>query len=134
MAKSGILRALQRAMRAASSANDEAPTITRRSLLAATIAAGGAHLVGCGASASNAGLSRRRPRGKLPDAPVAVVGAGIAGLVATWQLQLSGVGAVLYEARKQPGGRVGTHRGNLAGGLRAELGGEFIDSNHAAIR
>jgi monoamine oxidase len=134
MAKSGIMRALRRAMRAASGSSDAEPTITRRSLLAATIAAGGAHLVGCGTAASNAGLSRRRPRGALPDAPVAVVGAGLAGLAATWSLQLAGVGAVLYEARKQPGGRVGTHRSNLAGGLRAELGGEFIDSNHAAIR
>lgn len=79
-------------------------------------------------------MSRRRPTGALPDAPVAVVGAGLAGLTATWALQTAGIGAVLYEARKEPGGRVQTHRGMLAGGLRAELGGEFIDSNHDAIR
>ncbi len=135
-----MLRALQRAMRAATSASDARAAhgvggeLGRRALLAATIAVGGGHLVGCGHSASNAGMSRRMPRGVMPDAPVAVVGAGLAGLVATWSLQRAGVGAVLYEARKQTGGRIGTHRGSLAGGLHAELGGEFIDSGHDALR
>lgn len=137
MAKTSLLRALQRAMRAAS----EAPTgatsrarVGRRTLMAGGLALGGATLFGCGAAATNAPRSRRMTPGKMPDAPVAVVGGGLAGLCATWSLQLAGVGATLYEARRTAGGRVSTKYDSLAGGLRAELGGEFIDSNHDAIR
>jgi protoporphyrinogen oxidase len=61
---------------------------------------------------------------------VAVVGAGIAGLNATYLLAQAGVGAVLYEASDHIGGRIQTNYGDVAPGVAAELGGEFIDSGH----
>lgn len=47
---------------------------------------------------------------KRKSAEVAVVGAGLAGLSAAWNLASAGVEAVVLEARERPGGRVLTSR------------------------
>lgn len=47
-------------------------------------------------------------------APVAVVGAGLAGLTAAWTLQQQGLAAVVYEQADWPGGRAASHRDSLA--------------------
>ncbi|WP_343956567.1 FAD-dependent oxidoreductase, partial [Nesterenkonia xinjiangensis] len=41
---------------------------------------------------------------------VAVVGGGIAGLVAAWDLVRGGCAVTLLEAGPRPGGAIGTHR------------------------
>ncbi len=65
---------------------------------------------------------------------VVVVGAGLAGLTCAHRLERAGVDVLVHEAAEQAGGRCKTLRGYFAGGQHAELGGEFIDSGHAAIR
>ncbi|MGC4087387.1 MAG: NAD(P)/FAD-dependent oxidoreductase [Polyangiaceae bacterium] len=68
-----------------------------------------------------------------PSKPrVAVVGAGIAGLHCAYRLQQSGVDVVVYEASSRVGGRMFTAR-DYPDGQLIELGGEFIDSNHATL-
>lgn len=67
-------------------------------------------------------------------APVVIVGAGLAGLVAAWSLERSGVATRVIEAGKTPGGRVRTYRGSFAGGALVELGGEHIDPAHEKIQ
>lgn len=62
---------------------------------------------------------------------VAVVGAGMAGLVAAHLLTLGGCATTVFDAAPAPGGRVRTDHGTLAPGLVTELGGEFIDTAHA---
>ncbi|WP_206957235.1 flavin monoamine oxidase family protein [Trinickia acidisoli] len=62
---------------------------------------------------------------------VAVVGAGIAGLVATRTLKRAGVSVKLYEAGKRVGGRTHSLLNYFSPGLSTEVGGEFIDSRHA---
>ncbi len=61
---------------------------------------------------------------------IAVVGAGIAGLNATWLLRSAGLSATLYEASDHIGGRIQTAYDSVAPGVYSELGGEFIDSSH----
>ena len=61
---------------------------------------------------------------------IAVVGAGIAGLYATYLLRLTGLRAQLYSADTRVGGRIVTATSLLAPGLTTEFGGEFIDSDH----
>ena len=53
---------------------------------------------------------------------VIVVGAGLAGLVAAFELVQAGHNVTLLEARKRPGGRIHTLRDSFADGLYAEAG------------
>jgi monoamine oxidase len=62
-----------------------------------------------------------------------IIGAGLAGLAAAYQLQRSGRSARIVEARDRVGGRVWTLRQGL-GGMHAEAGGELIDADQEEIR
>ena len=118
------LRAIHRAYRAARARNEqEAPTspcvLTRRKFLGAsasllTVIAGGA-----------------RPLFARSASPrIAIVGAGIAGLNAAYQLCKVGLRPTLYEGAASVGGRIKTNHNGVAPGVSVELGGEFIDSAH----
>lgn len=123
---------LQRLM---SRLRDEAPTPEaidrgrRRALLAA-----GASAASCAFGSSYGDLAPARPRGRVDSSrvDVAVVGAGLAGLVATWRLRQRGVSATLYEASGRVGGRAFTSREVFP--VRVELGGEFVRGDHRAVR
>ncbi len=66
--------------------------------------------------------------------PVLVVGAGIAGLTAAYRLQQAGVPVEIVEARNRVGGRMHSFENALGTGQTVEIGGEWIDTNHTAIR
>jgi monoamine oxidase len=57
-------------------------------------------------------------------ADVVVVGAGLAGLTAAWELQRAGCSVLVVEARDRVGGRVLSH--SLAGGHVVDVGGQFV--------
>ena len=66
---------------------------------------------------------------------VVVVGAGLAGLAAAYELDRAGHEVTVLEARSYPGGRVRTLRGQFADGLYAEAGGQSfypVEPNYAA--
>jgi len=65
---------------------------------------------------------------------IAVIGAGLAGLTCAFFLKKAGVPFTLYEGGTEAGGRVHTLRNSLPDGMFVELGGEFIDAHHAAMR
>ncbi len=60
---------------------------------------------------------------------VTVIGAGLAGLSAAYDLQRAGWQVTVLEARDRVGGRVYSLRA-FSNGLVAEGGGEFIEENH----
>jgi len=70
-------------------------------------------------------LKRRGPAKK-----VIVVGAGLAGLSAAYELMLAGHEVTVLEAQLRPGGRVCTFRAPFSDGLYAEVGAMHIPETH----
>ena len=65
---------------------------------------------------------------------VAVLGAGLAGLVAARDLEADGAKAIVLEARNRVGGRVHTVRSGFVGGQHAEAGADLIEGGQSEIR
>jgi monoamine oxidase len=61
---------------------------------------------------------------------VAIVGGGLAGLNAAYQLKQAGIHAKVYEASARLGGRVLSKTGSAGDELIVEYGGEFINTDH----
>lgn len=65
-----------------------------------------------------------------PRRKVIILGAGLAGLAAAYELRELGNEVVVLEARDRPGGRVHTLRNEFSDGLYAEAGATWILNNH----
>ncbi|NIO08278.1 MAG: FAD-dependent oxidoreductase [Deltaproteobacteria bacterium] len=68
-------------------------------------------------------------RAQESERNVLIVGAGLAGLAAAYELNKAGFGVTVLEARSRPGGRVTTYRDPFADGLYAEMGAEYVDAS-----
>jgi monoamine oxidase len=92
--------------------------LTRRRILGTGAAGAAALAAGWPVGAAAAAVTR-------PQAPqrVLVLGAGLAGLAAAWELNDAGHDVRVLEARTRPGGRVRTLRADFADDLYAEAGG-----------
>ncbi len=101
--------------------------INRRTFLGETtgaLAAGlAASTVPARALASGTGLQTGSAK------QVLVLGAGLAGLAAAYELDKAGFAVTVLEARTRPGGRVRTYRDPFADGLYAEMGAEYVDAS-----
>ena len=97
-------------------------TLTRRQLL---VGGAGAALAGALAPLSAAAPARAQRARR-----VIVVGAGLAGLCAAYELLAAGIEVTVFEARTRPGGRVHTLREPFADDLAAEAGAMSIASSH----
>jgi len=78
------------------------------------------------------GLPRREPI-SLPSGKqqsVLIVGAGLSGLVAAYELRKLGHRVIVLEAQRRPGGRVYSVRAPFSDGLYAEVGAARIPDNH----
>jgi monoamine oxidase len=75
--------------------------------------------------AGTAPLEPRRPKKK-----VLIAGAGLAGLVAGYELERAGHEVTILEAQLRPGGRVLTLRDDFSDGLYAEAGAARILNTH----
>ncbi len=144
MAKSALMRVLRQAYRIAQmSRKTGVPTdellamqqeyqqthraLTRRRLLQVGLA-------GMSAMATaTIGQSRHHAIAQS-NSPVLIVGAGIAGLTIAYRLTQVGVPVDLIEARNRTGGRINTLNKAAGTPLIAELGGEFINTDHTCIR
>jgi monoamine oxidase len=70
------------------------------------------------------------PLFKPPTRRIAVIGAGLSGLAAAYELNGLGYEVLVFEARSRVGGRVESVQ-DFANGKTVEGGGELIGSNHA---
>ena len=118
-----LLRKLIRAIRQA--AAPHADGLSRRQFLGQSAVAITATMF-----AANAG------RAAVPTEPVAILGAGAAGLTAAYRLMQAGAKVVLFEGSNRIGGRILTLDRFITPELNdgkpmfTELGGELVDSNH----
>ncbi len=87
--------------------------------------------LGLGAASA---LGLRPATGQTAAARIAVVGAGLAGLTTAYRLKQAGFNPVVFEGNTRLGGRCFTARGAFKNGQIVEHGGEFIDTDHYAIR
>jgi len=83
-----------------------------------------------GAAAARAEPSTLQTPAASPAAApqVVVLGAGLSGLAAAYELEKAGYAVTVIEARTRPGGRVLTYRDPFADGLYAEMGAEYVDA------
>ncbi|MBL8062697.1 MAG: FAD-dependent oxidoreductase [Anaerolineales bacterium] len=68
----------------------------------------------------------------MSEKSVIIIGAGMAGLAAAYELHKAGWNTVVLEARGRVGGRVYSVR-DFSNGLIAEGGGEYIDEDHTRM-
>ncbi len=111
---------------AVAAANESRRALLRYAAGAVAACASGALGVALTACESEEVLERRGPARR-----VIVVGAGLAGLSAAYELTRAGHDVVVLEAQSRPGGRVLTFREPLADGLWAEAGAARIADGHA---
>ena len=101
-------------------------SLTRRQFLRrSAIAAAGAGLITTPLARGATTITLKGPAKK-----VLVLGAGMAGLVAAYELTQLGHEVTVLEARMRPGGRVHTLREPFADGLYAEAGAARIPNTH----
>ena len=65
--------------------------------------------------------------------PVAILGAGVAGLTAAYRLLQAGIPCEIFEGSERTGGRILTKTDFNKDAMFCELGGELVDTNHADL-
>lgn len=105
----------------------EGSRFSRRRFLQVVSVGAGAAMVAPGGLLG--GGTERRPGGGGRQR-VLVLGAGLAGLAAAWELEEAGHEVTVLEARTRPGGRVLTLREPFADGLHAEAGAAAFSSSY----
>jgi monoamine oxidase len=83
--------------------------------------------------AAAAACTPRQQAASGASSPVGIIGGGTSGLVVAWRLANAGVSSAIYESSGRTGGRMFTQRNFTPEGQFCELGGELVDSNHAAL-
>jgi monoamine oxidase len=129
MAKSAVFSRLSRVLTRLDHERRARRGLGRRDFLRLTALGSGSVALG----ACGDGLDITSLPAEPTEVRVAVVGAGLAGLHAAYRLKQAGVGVLVLEASSRVGGRTFTLRGEFPDDQIAEMGGEFIDSNHVAM-
>jgi monoamine oxidase len=138
MARTPLLRALQRQFRRhqepSTAALSASPAdASRRQFIAQAgvlVAAAALPNMACAGPASSA----KGGKGSKDPGRVAIVGAGMAGLVCALKLKDHGIKAKVYEGSPRIGGRVFSNTGAWQDGQVSEWCGELIDTGHKTMR
>jgi monoamine oxidase len=124
MARTPLFSSLRYLARAAAATDMDGAGFGRREFIAGAATLSAVAAIGALPRAARAVTGERR---------VAVVGAGISGLVAALTLHETGFTPVVFEASGRWGGRIHTNRAGWFGDQVAEWCGELIDSSHVTM-
>jgi monoamine oxidase len=100
------------------------PKYKRRKFLKMTTLAGSA------AIATTAIPFAKSAQGRSTNPKIAIIGGGLAGLNAAYQLKKAGLKATVYEGKSRLGGRIRSVTGVAGKGIVSDLGGSFINTSH----
>src|SRR5947209_2983096 len=106
----------------------EASRVSRRDFVRMLGAAG--FITAAGGFVPLTGRAKTRPPVASHHDPVAILGAGLAGLTAAYRLHQAGIPCEIFEGSERTGGRVLTKYDFNKDAMFCELGGELVDSNH----
>ena len=132
MAHHSLARLLKSAFHAAVLETEEAAVLyseyaeSRRKFLRQSAVAAGAMI-------ATPALFSLASCGKNKEENIVIIGAGIAGLNAAYQLQKMNTTSTIYEASDRIGGRMFTLIDEFGKGISTEVGGEFVDTTHQDI-
>jgi len=110
----------------------DASRVSRRDFLRLLSAAGLLTAAG-GLTPRFARAGERAKVNARDSGPVAIIGAGIAGLTAAYRLHQAGVPCEIFEGSERTGGRILTKTDFNKDGMFCELGGELVDANHTDL-
>jgi len=102
----------------------------REFLLKSLISLAGMTMISCEDSPEEKEDSPGKLKGDQPPKSIIIVGAGLSGLVAGFELKQAGHDVIILEARDRVGGRVLTVRDPFSDGLYAEAGAARIPHDH----
>ncbi|MDQ1586355.1 MAG: monoamine oxidase, partial [Actinomycetota bacterium] len=127
-----ILASITRGVAAEEAGESDVAGLSRRTVLR------GAAVTAATAAAATSGLATAGRAAAAPAPPpatprIVIVGAGLAGLSAAYQLRNAGYTSTVIEASDRLGGRCWSIR-DFADGQIAEHGGELIDQGHTDVR
>lgn len=89
-------------------------------------------LAGTGAAAAAISATGTTAWAASQGAPrIVILGAGLAGLNAAYQLKKRGIESAVYESKSRVGGRVHTVHNKFGPGSVTDIGGELVNTNHA---
>ena len=109
---------------------EEASRVSRRDFVRMLSAAG--LLTAAGGLAPHLARAAESPSPKPGGGgdPVAIIGAGVAGLTAAYRLHQAGIPCEIFEGSERTGGRILTKNDFNKDAMFCELGGELVDSGH----
>jgi monoamine oxidase len=115
-------------------ATQQQQRLHRREFLAGAVGASAALLWACSGVGSQQRSGAVTARSSSGTPRIVIVGGGLAGASCAYRLWQAGVPFTLCEANSAFGGRTWTLRGFFDQGQIVEHGGEFISSEHTALR
>jgi monoamine oxidase len=108
---------------------EEASRVSRRDFVRMLSAAG--LLTAAGGLAPHLARAAESPKPSASGGdPVAIIGAGVAGLTAAYRLFQAGIPCEIFEGSERTGGRILTKNDFNKDAMFCELGGELVDSGH----